>query len=708
MKNRLNKSTIILLLIAIIATGVMGISSYFVRNQGNQELAVYVNETRMNDAQSFDENTLRDVFSQTMVGYYELKKAQDPKVEPYDVFITDGRDENTALRKSLSEFYSTTVLNPNNTGVYLRYLIQDAKTEKTISNDTSQNLTALLNTPSMESYPWYILFSFDSQGTMSVTNYSFLGEEYPQGYAGSNQRLIELYNRTLENSGGYAIRSELGETSTALVKDTTFLFAIDQATIDNQNRAYSSNSYEYDMHSSIAMPICNLIFIILALAVLLSNIKAEEIPFYKVVRKIPYEVHVIISLCIFFSLVGSYGILYYLATTFFSVETLWRCTQMGFIYLYAAYVILLIKDSYVKKLWKPNFIIRNVMSYITSVDLTNKNTLRVLLLVFINCVIMMIFISMQFVGVVFAFLYSIVIFFVAAQYLNKTQRDYKNLLDVTKDISTGDFNTDIDKNLGIFNDFKNDIVDIRANFKHAVEEEVHSQKMKTELISNVSHDLKTPLTSIITYTDLLKKEDISEKERKKYLNTLDRNAIRLKHLIEDLFEVSKANSGNIKLEKMEIDICSLMMQVQVELADKFTKAKLDIRNDFASEKIICFMDPQKTYRIFENLLTNITKYAMPSTRVYINIIENEKSIEISLRNISATELNFKAEDITERFMRGDKSRNTEGSGLGLAIAKTFSELHDGKLDITIDGDLFKVILQFPKINKPTTLEQPQE
>ena len=227
----------------------------------------------------------------------------------------------------------------------------------------------------------------------------------------------------------------------------------------------------------------------------------------------------------------------------------------------------------------------------------------------------------------------------------------------------------------------------------AVDKEVKSQRMKTELITNVSHDLKTPLTAIITYVNLLKEERDEEKQRE-YIDVLERKSLRLKVLIEDLFEISKANSQNVTLNVVDVDIVNLFKQVKLEMEDKITAAGLEFRCEYPEEKIVIPLDSQKTYRIFENLLVNITKYAMPHTRVYVQIGRKEGKTFIRLKNISAAELNFKPEELTERFVRGDVSRNTEGSGLGLAIVKSFVELQKGELKIETEADLFKVEIQF--------------
>ena len=238
---------------------------------------------------------------------------------------------------------------------------------------------------------------------------------------------------------------------------------------------------------------------------------------------------------------------------------------------------------------------------------------------------------------------------------------------------------------------------IKQGFSVAVDKEIKSERMKTELISNVSHDLKTPLTSIITYVDLLKNEDVESDTQKEYIDVIDRKSRRLKILIEDLFEASKATSGNVDLNPENIDVIALFRQTLGELEEKINESNLQFRINAPENKVICNLDGKRTYRVFENIISNILKYSMENSRVYIDVVENEKSIRFIFKNISSYEMNFDPSEIAERFTRGDKSRSTEGSGLGLSIAKSFVELQGGGLDIVIDGDLFKLTVKFPKV-----------
>jgi signal transduction histidine kinase len=272
--------------------------------------------------------------------------------------------------------------------------------------------------------------------------------------------------------------------------------------------------------------------------------------------------------------------------------------------------------------------------------------------------------------------------------------NYATLFDATSRIAEGNLDIVIDENLGVFEPFKEKIQSIQEGIKTAVGKEVRSERMKTELISNVSHDLKTPLTSIITYVDLLKDEKLTDEKREEYLDTLDKKSQRLKDLIEDLFEVSKATSGNVTLNIVDVDIVSLMKQTLIELDDKIKASDLIIKANYEEAKLVLPLDSQRMYRVLENLIVNITKYAMRGSRVYIDIFNDEDKAQIILRNMAASEISFSVDEITDRFVRGDKARNTEGSGLGLAIAKSFTELQGGTLDIIVDGDLFKVVITF--------------
>lgn len=239
---------------------------------------------------------------------------------------------------------------------------------------------------------------------------------------------------------------------------------------------------------------------------------------------------------------------------------------------------------------------------------------------------------------------------------------------------------------------------INDGIAQAVEQKMKSERFKTELITNVSHDIKTPLTSIINYVDLLSKENIDNENAEEYIEVLSRQSSKLKKLIEDLLEASKASTGNLAVSFTKIEIGTLLSQTLGEYEDRFAEKQLEpVLNNY-SQPLFISADNRHIWRIFDNIFNNIAKYAQPNTRVYIDVSPKNGTVEITFKNISKEKLNISGDELMERFVRGDSSRNTEGSGLGLSIAKSLAELQKGRCDVQIDGDLFKVTLSFPIVN----------
>ena len=309
------------------------------------------------------------------------------------------------------------------------------------------------------------------------------------------------------------------------------------------------------------------------------------------------------------------------------------------------------------------------------------------LLLFVVSAILNIFPIGILIGIILTIIY-IVIFIKELIYLDK-------IIIGSKAATEGKLNCNIEeKGRGHLRELAHDINNIRDGLRKSIESEMKSENMKTELITNVSHDLKTPLTSIINYIDLLKRENIGSETAKDYINILDKKSQRLKVLIDDLFEASKATSGAMELNITKIDIVQLLKQSLGENDERFKNSNLSVKLDIPDTKIFINGDGQRLYRVFENLISNIVKYSLSNTRVYIQMyVDDENKVVIIMRNISAYELDFCANEITNRFKRGDSSRSTDGSGLGLAIAKSIVELHGGKFNIEVDGDLFKSIIR---------------
>ena len=288
----------------------------------------------------------------------------------------------------------------------------------------------------------------------------------------------------------------------------------------------------------------------------------------------------------------------------------------------------------------------------------------------------------------------------------KISKEYSQIENKLKEIYDGNNKNELNQNefSMLFKSSVTYLNDISNGFENAVQERMKSERMKAELITNVSHDIKTPLTSIINYVDLLKQENIQNSKAEEYIEILDNKSQRLKKLTEDLVEASKISTGNISLKLEKINVVELIKQATGEFEDKFKKHKLEVIVNSADDEINIMADSRYMYRIIENLYSNISKYALENSRVYIDVKRNGKkafsdvqNLSIEIKNISKDRLNISAEELMQRFVRGDKSRTTEGSGLGISIAQNLTELQNGKFELTLDGDLFKVKMEFVEV-----------
>ena len=337
---------------------------------------------------------------------------------------------------------------------------------------------------------------------------------------------------------------------------------------------------------------------------------------------------------------------------------------------------------------------KNVKNIISS----NKNLGGKIALYFIGIVTVSILIGLIFKE--FGILLDIVFWIWCYYKIMKEVDKFKQIHDATEKIYKGDTNIKLDESLytGVLKELAIYINDIAGGFSNAIKESLKSERLKTELITNVSHDIKTPLTSIINYVNLLKQENIQNEKAKEYIEVLDNKSQRLKKLIEDLVEASKASSGNIKINKEVLNVKELLNQVTGEFEDKFNSRGLNIISKLPEKTVYIKADSRYLYRVLENIYSNVAKYAEENTRVYRDcILEEENTVAIYVKNISKDELNISADELMQRFVRGDKSRNTEGSGLGLSIAKSLTELQDGTFNIYLDGDLFKVAIKFKRV-----------
>ena len=324
-------------------------------------------------------------------------------------------------------------------------------------------------------------------------------------------------------------------------------------------------------------------------------------------------------------------------------------------------------------------------------------------------------------GLIFVALMAMTDLYVAYR-LVKCMTDSELILSATKRIENGELDAKVDTHKLSFNNLElgESVNSLGSGLSNAIESSVRDERTKAELITNVSHDIKTPLTSIINYVDLLKRENIDNPKALEYINVIDKKSERLKQLILDLIEASKTSTGNIELERTNMNLVELMGQVAGEYEDKFSEKNLELIQNISAERVVINADGRRIFRIIDNVMNNIYKYALQGSRVYldmtvdpdtlviddetagasedeVDVSDNTRFVKLAFKNVSSKMLNISPEELVERFVRGDESRATEGSGLGLSIAKNLTELHGGTFDIEIDGDLFKVNITFPVV-----------
>ena len=622
----------------------------------------------------------------------------------------------TANEEASDEFYRNNIL-------YCREMMSEKKNIKYYAEgnnnslgNTNDDIKNIRNNKELkEKYQWYLMIHFDENGQFSYDTLGCL--------VAGNQNYELVWNNYKQTYFQYL--QEYDEDSTLHNPvNTTIYFAVPHKIVSNSidTIAWYSEKNNRTINVENIVPFAAIAVAAVGLFILLAPYETiKEINIFKYPAKIKLE-PLVIGITLAFA--GIIVVIYGLILDTINGYYITKLSGIGFgesselilgamnVLSWAAFLFLcMFSVFYLKSFFKEGIInsikkntvciwllnvLRKIIYKASRFDLNDDTNKTILKIVLANCLIISIICCFFTFGIFFALVYSAILFIILRKRFDELKHDYEILLDAVKRLSNGDFDVEINQDIGMFNSLGTEFSNIKDGFEKAVSEEVKSQKMKTELISNVSHDLKTPLTSIITYIDLLKDEQLDYEKRKEYLDTLDRNSLRLKNLIDDLFEVSKVNSGDVKLNLVDVDIIALIQQAKFELIDKFNEKSLIFKTAFPNEKIILSLDSLKTYRIFENLLMNIGKYALENTRVYIDIDNSDDEVTITFKNISADEIKVSEDELVERFVQGDTSRNTSGSGLGLAIAKSFTELQKGNFKISVDGDLFKASVTFKK------------
>ena len=373
---------------------------------------------------------------------------------------------------------------------------------------------------------------------------------------------------------------------------------------------------------------------------------------------------------------------------------------VGAIIIYLACILFF--ETVVKRLkthtfWKTTiayWIYNKLKGFMENMHATKNFIIYFALYLMANILSIGIMLAQFFVGLALVLFINIFVY----DYISKRIKSYTRIKAAINDLYNG--KTDLHLNerefYGEDKEIAKHINDIAGGLSNAIDERLKSERLKTELITNVSHDIKTPLTSIINYIDLLKKENIEGEKANEYLNILDSKSQRLKKLTEDLVEASKASSGSIKLNMEKLNVNELIKQVSGEFEDKFKAHNLQEIITLPEKEVYVKADSRYMYRVLENMYSNISKYAMEGTRVYVDIAEKNNKVSVQLKNVSNQKLNISADELMQRFVRGEASRNTEGSGLGLSIARSLTELQKGQFNIYLDGDLFKVTIEFEK------------
>lgn len=664
---------------------------------------------------------LAGVTSEESEGDGDYNKSNQITIEPdenYDTQVYILNDIvwnfNNLINNWRSYFYSSDV----NT-YELEYYIIDNETNNYLTN-TNKPLEDLKNQDGLAKdlqsyYSFYAVFEYDQNGTVQIPVFNGLEEDKKEFYI-ERDLSKQILRDESDSSYWYQYGNQIqGPTN------VTIIYGVKSEDFYNGNGYDFADYYFYSQIQAFENGGFLLVFLV-AIAIMflisiiitgkkksgianISSVIPGEIGFIGIL--IPFMSYESLLAMVMETVTGGYEI----SQAIHEDVEKWIIYGTNFIVWMAVLFVFLISITsllqifrvgmirYIKERTIFGWVFKKLKRFLISlmdIDLTDPSNKAIIKILLVNFVVLTILCSIWIAGIFVLIVYSVILFFIIRKYVTNIRQQYQVLVNATSKMAEGNLEVEIDKDLGIFNPLKDELSKVQYGFKWAVAEEMKSQKMKTELITNVSHDLKTPLTAIITYINLLKDENISEEDRKSYIDTLDKKSMRLKGLIEDLFEMSKANSDTIHLNLVEVDIVSLIKQVELELDDKIAEYKVEFRNRFQSEKVILQLDSEKTYRIFENLIVNMMKYSLPYTRAYVELSENDTEVVISLKNVSATELDFSTDDITERFVRGDKSRNTEGSGLGLAIVKSFVELQGGKMEISLDGDLFKVNIIFKK------------
>ncbi len=616
-----------------------------------------------------------EAFANNYLYYFirEIAEYQNQKETYQEIEILDEKGNNYYY------FDNQDIITIDTIGNYIHYIIIDKKTGERYTNIKSNDYQEVMDHMKNQNIYWNLV-----NGKIE-TNLTYINQENIQ----YNYSYHYFYNKTNEQE--YDIYSFYDEEKTQQVNN----FLVNKTMYD-----FMLQHEQLPIYGGI-LSLILLIIIAMYLFWAIGYKKGTQGIYLNTIDTMPYEIISILCISVLtivlsiiannltsYLLIIIYSILYFIS---YAVCCIWGVTT--------------IKRIKAKTFWKSFLIYKivrwlwhKIKRFIEEINRKMPSSKKVFWYYWGFILISFILASFMFTGVV---LIILLIFWMWVYYrIRKYSRQQEEIKIALEQIYQGQ--TDIyldDKELeGILKEMAIYVNDIAGGFSNAIEQSLKSERLKTELITNVSHDIKTPLTSIINYVDLLSNENIQDEKIKEYISILDGKSKRLKKLTEDLLEASKVSSGNVKLNKEEIKVKELINQSIGEFKDKFEEKALKIEMNMPKEEIKIKADNRYMYRVIENLFSNIAKYALENSRIYIDIKKERTKLEISIKNISKDKLNISSDELMQRFVRGDKSRYTEGSGLGLSIAKSLIELQGGEFDIVIDGDLFKVVMKLTALN----------
>ena len=600
------------------------------------------------------------------------------KKNPYDNYseIDDESYEYSVYYESIH--YNNTRLSP-----YINYIIIDKENGNMFTNIRSNNYPEEINKLKAEKKNW------SYQDGNITTNIESINQE--------STKYMTSSSYSTDNFEGYEIYSNI-DPSTLNYSNSLYV----QQTVYNIFKGHE-NLPAYLIPLTAISIIAMVVYLIWAT----GHEKGKEGIQLNSIDRISYE---IISIVIMFVI----GMMMSFAIASIESQIPQKILMSVFLLCYLiGYACLAVWVSTTIRRLKAKQFIRSFLTYkicrwikVTIEKIFRKvtdkeNTNRKITIIYWGFVVISIILASTFwsgIGFIILIAFWIWVYYKLLQYNKKVQKINEALRNIYEGNPNVKLNEEeLEGTLKIMAKYINDIA---GGFTNAIEQSLKSERLKTELITNVSHDIKTPLTSIINYVDLLKKEDINNAQIEQYIAVLDKKSQRLKKLIEDLVEASKVSSGNVKLNMEVINLKELLNQTVGEFEDKLEKKNLKIEMDLPTENVLIKADNRYLYRVIENVFSNITKYALEGSRVYIKLEKQKEAIYLEFKNISKDKLNISAEELMQRFVRGDKSRYTEGSGLGLSIAESLTELQGGKFKIDIDGDLFKVEIKWNDLARP--------